>query len=102
MVWPAAVERLGTKECGALPDGPAESWSSGLPELAAPLDVPVAGGERSIGQAENTKESEGSIGSAECTNAPLPRLGGGRASELKQRLAVRLNSYRRALQDSQL
>ena len=85
MRWLVAVRRLGS-ELGGEPGGPGGNWSDGpargLPEQAEP---PV---------------SEGSIKSAECTPAPLPRLGGGSEYELSERL-VELSTERRAVQMAQ-
>ena len=86
MRWLVAVRRLGS-ELGGEPEGPVGNWSDGpaweLPEQAEP---PV---------------SERSVKSAECTKAPRPRLGGGSAYELSERLVVRLSTERRAVQMAQ-
>ena len=42
-----------------------------------------------------------SVKSAECTKAARPRLGGGSACELSERLVVRLSTERRAVQLAQ-
>ena len=72
------------RRLGEGPDVPAGNWSDGLPwrppELA---ELPEL------------------IKSAECTKAPRPRLGGGSADELEGRLAVRLTTDQRAVQEAQ-
>ena len=85
MRWLVAVRRLGSELCGE-PGGPGGNWSDGpARELPVQAEPPV---------------SERSIKSAECTPAPLPRLGGGSGNELSERL-VELSTEGRAVQMAQ-